>query len=140
MGIEVTLWDQRAPPATPHVYGHQAAPVVGFDGVPVPATLPAAFADLVKWLEVTKTGARDLVQESCLQDQQILFRSLPDRRERNASIKSNELTLMLNRESKQVYVGQLPRSMNSGGVQDIRIQQADCILPEFMDILAAGLG
>jgi hypothetical protein len=29
---------------------------------------------------------------------------------------------MLNRESKQVYFGQLPRSMNSGRVYDIRIQ------------------
>jgi len=47
---------------------------------------------------------------------------------------------MLNRESKQVYVGQFPRSMNSGRVDDIRIQQADFILPEFMDILVAGLG
>ncbi len=47
---------------------------------------------------------------------------------------------MLNREGKQVYVGQLPRSMNSGRVHDIRIQQTDFILPEFMDILAAGLG
>ncbi len=47
---------------------------------------------------------------------------------------------MLNRESKQVYVGQLPRSMNSGRVHDIRIQQTNLILPEFMDILAAGLG
>ena len=47
---------------------------------------------------------------------------------------------MLNRESKQVYVSQLARSMNSGRVHDIRIQQTDFILPEFMDILVAGLG
>ena len=47
---------------------------------------------------------------------------------------------MLNRESKQVYVCQLPRSVNSGRVHDIRIQQTDFILPEFMDILVAGLG
>ena len=80
------------------------------------------------------------VAKSCSQDQQILFRSLPDRSERNAGIKSNEPPFMLNRESKQVYVGQLPRSMNSGRVHDIRIQQTDCILPEFMDILVAGLG
>ena len=47
---------------------------------------------------------------------------------------------MLNRESKQVYVGQLPRSMNSGRVYDTRIQQTDFIRPEFMDILVAGIG
>ena len=47
---------------------------------------------------------------------------------------------MLNRESKQVYVGQLPRSMNPGRIHDIRIQQTDFIRPEFMDILVAGLG
>ena len=47
---------------------------------------------------------------------------------------------MLNRKSKQIYVGQLPRSMNSGRVHDIRIQQTDFIPPEFMDISVAGLG
>ncbi len=47
---------------------------------------------------------------------------------------------MLNRESKQVCVGQLPWSMNSGRIHDIRIQQTDFIRPEFMDILVAGLG
>jgi hypothetical protein len=31
---------------------------------------------------------------------------------------------MLNRKRKEVYVGQLPRSMNSGRVHYIRIQQA----------------
>jgi len=60
--------------------------------------------------------------KSRLQNQQILFRSLPDRGERNAAIKSNEPPFMLNRESQQVYVGQLPRSMNSGRVHNIRIQ------------------
>ena len=47
---------------------------------------------------------------------------------------------MLNRESKEVYVGQLPGSMNSARVHGIRIQQTDFIRPEFMDILVAGLG
>ena len=47
---------------------------------------------------------------------------------------------MVNRESKQVYVGQLPRPMNSSRVHDIRIQQADIIRPKFMDILVAGPG
>src|SRR5258708_59528 len=42
-------------------------------------------------------------------------RSIPDRGERNAGIKSNEPSFMLNRESKQVYIGQLPRpSMKDG--------------------------
>src|SRR5450631_292501 len=76
----------------------------------------------------------------CLQNQQFLRRSFPDRGERNTGIESNEPSIMLNRESKQVYVGQLPRSMNSGRIHDIRIQQTDFIRPEFMDILAAGLG
>ena len=72
--------------------------------------------------------------KSCSQNQQILSRSLPDRGERNTGIKSNEPSFMLNRKSKQIYVGQLPRSMNSGRVHDIRIQQTDFIRPEFMDI------
>ena len=79
-------------------------------------------------------------QESCLQNQQILRRSSPDGGDRNPGIESNQPSFMLNRESKQVYVGQLPRSMNSGRVHNIRIQQADFIRPEFMDMLMAGLG
>ena len=47
---------------------------------------------------------------------------------------------MLNRESKQINVGQLPRSMNSGRIHNVRIQQTDFIRPEFMDILVAGIG
>ena len=47
---------------------------------------------------------------------------------------------MLNRESKKVYVGQSPRSMDSGRIDDMRIQQTDFIWPEFMDILPAGFG
>ena len=81
-----------------------------------------------------------MLEESCLQHQQILFRGLPDRCERNAGIKSNDPPPVPNRESKQVYVGQLPGSMNSGRVHNIRIQQTDRILPEFVDSLVAGLG
>src|SRR5260221_11718550 len=84
--------------------------------------------------------ALHILTKSCSQNQQFLRRSFPDRGERNAAIKSNEPSFMLNRESKQVYVGQLPRSMNSGRVHDIRIQQTDFIGPEFMDILVAGRG
>jgi hypothetical protein len=47
---------------------------------------------------------------------------------------------MLNRESKQVYVGQFPWSMNSGRIHDVRIQPTDFIRPEFMYILVAGPG
>ncbi len=47
---------------------------------------------------------------------------------------------MLNRESKQIGVGQLPRSMNAGRIHDIGIQQTDFIRPEFVDILAARIG
>jgi len=47
---------------------------------------------------------------------------------------------MLNRESQKVYVGQLPRSMDSGRIHDMRIQQTDLVWPEFMDILPAGFG
>ena len=83
---------------------------------------------------------RPAPKKSCSQNQQFLGRSSPDRGERNAGIKSNEPSFMLNRERKEVYVGQLPRSMNSGRVHDIRIQQTDFIRPEFMDILLAGFG
>jgi len=50
----------------------------------------------------------DACKKSCSQNQQFLRRSFPDRGERNAGIKVNEPSFMLNRESKQVYVGQLP--------------------------------
>jgi hypothetical protein len=77
-------------------------------------------------------------RESWLQNPQFLRRSSPDCRERNAGIESDEPSIMLNRESKKVYVGQLPRSMDSGRIHDMRIQQTDVICPEFMDILLAG--
>ena len=76
----------------------------------------------------------------CLQIQHILRRSFPDGSDRNAAIKSNKSSFMLDRESEKVYVGQLPRTMNSGRVRNIRIQQTDFIRPEFVDILMAGLG
>jgi hypothetical protein len=47
---------------------------------------------------------------------------------------------MLNRESQQVYFGQLPRTMDPGRIHDMRIQQTDLVWPEFMDILLAGFG
>ena len=47
---------------------------------------------------------------------------------------------MLNRESEQINVGQLPRSMNSGRIHNSRIQQTDVSRPELMDVLAAGIG
>jgi hypothetical protein len=72
----------------------------------------------------TVLGLR-LRKKSCLQNQQVLRRSFPDCGEWNAGIESNEPSFMLNRESKQINVSQLPRSMNS---------------PEFMDILVAGIG
>jgi hypothetical protein len=75
-----------------------------------------------------------------LQNQQFLRRSSPDCRQRNSGIESDEPPIMLNRESKKVYVGQLPRSMDSGRIHDMRIQQTDIIRPEFMDILPAGFG
>ena len=75
-----------------------------------------------------------------LQNQQVLRRSFSDRGEWNSGIESNEPSSTLNRESKQVHVGQLPRSMNSGRIHDGRIQQADFIRPKFMDILMTGRG
>ena len=47
---------------------------------------------------------------------------------------------MLYRKCKQVYVGDLPWAMNSARIHDSRIQQTDCIRPELMNILTAGLG
>jgi len=47
---------------------------------------------------------------------------------------------MLNRESKQISVSQLPRSMNPSRIHNFRIQQTDFIRPEFMDILVTGIG
>src|ERR1700679_2149576 len=86
-----------------------------------------------------RTGLRRC-EKSCLQDQQVLRRSFPDCGERNAGIESNEPSFVLNRESKQINVGQLPRSMNSGRIHDFRIQQTDFIRPELMDVLVASIG
>jgi hypothetical protein len=58
----------------------------------------------------------------CLQNQLILRRRSPHGGKWNAVIESNEPSFVLNRESKQVYVGQLPRSMDSRRIRDIRIQ------------------
>lgn len=80
------------------------------------------------------------IRKSSSQYQQILLRRFPGRCERNASIKSDEPSFMPCRKGKQIYVGQLPRSMNPGRVHDICIQHADFIRPEFMDVLLAGLG
>lgn len=70
----------------------------------------------------------------------MLHRSLSDGGKRNAGIECNEPSSVVNRESKQVDVGQLPRSMDSRRIHDTRIQQTDFIRPEFMNILVAGLG
>jgi hypothetical protein len=78
--------------------------------------------------------------QSCSQNQEILHGSFPDRGERYAGIESNQPALIPNRERKQINVGQLPRSMNPGRVNDVRIQQTDLIRPEFVDVVAAGLG
>jgi hypothetical protein len=75
-----------------------------------------------------------------LQNHQSLRRSIPDGGERNAGIKSNQPSFMLNGESKQINVGQLPRSMNSGRIHDFRVQHTDFIRPEFVDILVTGVG
>ncbi len=77
---------------------------------------------------------------STSQYQQSLRRRFPDRGERNAGIKGDEPSSIPYHEGKQIHVGQLPRSMNSGRVHDFRIQQADFIRPECMDVLVAGLG
>lgn len=58
----------------------------------------------------------------CLQNQYVLRPRLPHGGKRDAVIGSNQPSLVLNRESKQVYVGQLPRSMDSRRIHDIRIQ------------------
>ena len=78
--------------------------------------------------------------KSLLQNQNSLLRSFSDRGEWNAGIKGDKPSFVLNRESKQVNVGQLSRSMNSGRIHDVRIQQTDFVWPEFMDILVASLG
>jgi hypothetical protein len=57
----------------------------------------------------------------------MLWRRFPDCSERNAGIESDELSSMLNRESKKVCVRQLPRSMDSGAIDYLPIQQTDGI-------------
>ena len=78
--------------------------------------------------------------KNCSQNQQFLRRSFPDRGERSAGIKSNKPSFVPDRESKQVYVGQLPWPVNSRRIHDIRVQQTDFIRPEFMHICLACLG
>lgn len=106
----------------------------------------AALADLAKWLDDTKMPSMIIggvaaairsgsdaasfgsptvqldAAKNHLQNQQFLPRSIPDRGERNSAIESNQPSFMLNRESKQINVGQLPRSMNSGRIHNFRIQ------------------
>jgi hypothetical protein len=72
-----------------------------------------------------------------LQNQQMAGRSFLDGGECNAGIESDEPSCVMNRKSEQIDVGQLPRSVDSCRIDDLRIQQADFIRPEFMDIFPA---
>jgi hypothetical protein len=54
--------------------------------------------------------------------------------------KVDEHSCVLDGEGEQVNIGQLSRSMNSGRIRDVRIQQTDIVRPEFMDTLVAGFG
>lgn len=75
-----------------------------------------------------------------LQNQQVVLRRIPCRGKRNTAIESDEPSFVLYRKSKEVYVGKLPRSMDSRRIDDVRIQQSDFIRPEFMDVFVASIG
>lgn len=74
------------------------------------------------------------------QNQDVLRARSSDRGDWNPAIESHKLSGVLNRERKQENVGQLSRSMDSGRIHHVRIQQTDIVRPEFMDILVAGFG
>ncbi len=91
-----------------------------------------------KWHARLDSAAHPRAQ--LLQNQQIARSGFSDRSEWDAGIESDEPAFVLNREGKEVYVGKLPRSMDSRRIDDVRIQQSDFIRPEFMDIFSARAG
>ena len=82
-------------------------------------------------------GSAGDARAQLLQSQQIARRSFCDRGERDAAVEGDEPAFMLNRDGKEVYVGKLPRSMDSCRIDDVRIQQSDIVRPEFVDIFPA---
>jgi hypothetical protein len=47
---------------------------------------------------------------------------------------------MLNGKGKEIYVGKLPWAMDSVRINNVGVQQTDCIRPEFVDIVLASIG
>ena len=75
-----------------------------------------------------------------LQHYQIISRCLSNHRERNPGVERDESSFLLNGKGQEVYVSKLPRAMNSRRVNNVRMQQADFIRPEFVDVVFASVG
>jgi hypothetical protein len=75
-----------------------------------------------------------------LQHHQIISRCLSNHRERNPSVERDESSFLLNGKGQEIYVSKLPRAMNSRRVNNVRIQQADFIGPEFVDVFFTSVG
>ena len=75
-----------------------------------------------------------------LEHYQIVCCRLANGRERNSSVERDKSPCMLNGKAKEVYVGKLPGAMDSRRIKNARIQQADFIRPEFMDVFATSVG
>jgi hypothetical protein len=75
-----------------------------------------------------------------LQHYQIIRRRPSNHRERNPCFERDESSLMLNRKSKEVYVRKLAWANNSCRVNNVWIQQADFIRPEFVYVFFTSVG
>src|SRR5206468_307987 len=81
-----------------------------------------------------------VIRHPPLQEPWEYFVVIASRRNRNPGVERDESSVMLNGQGEQVYVGQLPWAMDSRRVNDVRIQQADLIRPEFVDVFPARFG
>ena len=70
----------------------------------------------------------------------MMDRCLPNRRKRNAGVEGYEPSLVVDRKSKKVDVGELPWAVDSGRVDRIGVQQTDVVRPELVDVVFTGIG
>ena len=79
-------------------------------------------------------------EDVALQRDEMSGRCVANRGGRIASVERHKPSIALNRKSKQLYVRNLPRTMDPRRVENPGVKDARLIRPEFMPRLAACLG
>lgn len=84
---------------------------------------------------IVGTSARNL---GPLQGQQVFLLSTPHRVQGSRCVERHEPSSMPHRKREQVQIRDLARSMDTRRIDELRVQQADVIGPEFMQRVRAG--